>query len=98
MTVYVSNCPHFLDSLIGCVDGVSSHGLRRFETESRHHLLVVLRIHNLLFSGRVFGEQRGGAAEILPRIGVEHENQPQLRILSGGIRIYLNLLELLDIM
>ena len=49
------------------------------------------------FSGRVFGEQRGGAAEILPRIGVEHENQPQLRILSGMIKTYLNLLEMVDI-
>ena len=36
---------------------------------------------SLLFSeytislpGRVFGEQRGGAVEILSRIGVEHEN------------------------
>ena len=50
-----------------------------------------------LFSGRVFGEQWGGAAEILPRIGVEHENHPQLRILSGGIRTYPNLLEIVDI-
>ena len=48
------------------------------------------------FSGRVFGEQRGGAAEILPRIGIEHDNQPQLRILSGGIRTYPNLLEIVD--
>ena len=48
-------------------------------------------------SGRVFGEQRGGAAEILPRIGVEHENHPQLHILSSGIRTYLNLLEIIDI-
>ena len=63
MTVYVSNCPRFLDSLIGCVDGVSSHGLRRFETESRHHLLVVLRIHNLLFRD-VYLENSG---EVLPK-------------------------------
>ena len=32
--------------------------------------------------GRVFGEQRGGAAEILAWIGVENGNQPQLRILG----------------
>ena len=32
--------------------------------------------------GRVFGEQRGGAAEILARIGVEHGNRPQLCILG----------------
>ena len=53
--------------------------------------------YTISFLGRVFGEQWGGAAEILPRIGVEHENQPQLCILSGGIRTYLNLLEMVDI-
>ena len=31
--------------------------------------------------GRVFGEQRGGAAEILSRIGVEHINLLQPRII-----------------
>ena len=31
--------------------------------------------------GRVFGEHRGGAAEILSRIGVEHRNSPHLHIL-----------------
>ena len=57
----------------GCVGGVSFHGLLRSETE--------FRIISLLFSGytlslvgHVFGEQRGGATEILSRIGVEHEN------------------------
>ena len=30
--------------------------------------------YTISFFGRVFGEQRGGAAKILPRIGVEHEN------------------------
>lgn len=41
----------------------------------------IFGITSLLFSGytislpgRVFGEQRGGAAEILSRIGVEHGN------------------------
>ena len=38
--------------------------------------------YTISLSGRVFGEQRGGAAEILARIGVEHGNQPQLRILG----------------
>ena len=96
MTVSVSNCTHFLDSLIGCIDGVSSHGLRRFETVSASSPRCSPDTQSP-FSGRVFREQRGGAAEILPRIGVEHENQPQLRILLGGIRTYLNLLELVDI-
>ena len=46
-------------------------------------------IISLLFSGYtislpgyVFGEQQGGAAEILARIGVEHGNRPQVRILG----------------
>ena len=53
--------------------------------------------YTISLSGRVSGEQRGGAAETLPQIDVEHENQPQLHILSGGIRTYLNLLEMVDI-
>ena len=55
-----------------------------------------------LFSGytislpeRVFGEQCGGAAEILARIEIGHGNRPQLAS-SGGIRAYLNLLETID--
>ena len=63
ISVSVSNCPHFLDSLIGCVDGVRSHGLHRFKTKSRHHLLIVLRIHNLLFRD-VYLENSG---EVLPK-------------------------------
>ena len=30
--------------------------------------------YTIFLPGRVFGEQRGGAAEILSRIGVEHGN------------------------
>jgi hypothetical protein len=30
--------------------------------------------YTISFLGRVSGEQRGGAAEILPQIGVEHGN------------------------
>ena len=54
---------------------------------------------SLLFSGytislpgRVFGEQQGGAAEILSRIGVEMETNP-IYTSSGGIRTYLHLLD-----
>jgi len=61
-------------------------------------------ITSLLFSGytislpgRVFGEQRGGAAEILSRTGVHHGNQPHLCIL-GGIRTYLHLVEIVHIL
>jgi hypothetical protein len=45
-----------------------------------------------LLPRRVFGEQRGGAAEILSRIGVEHGNGP-IYTSSGGIRTYLYLLD-----
>ena len=38
--------------------------------------------YTISLSGRVFGEQRGGAVKILARIGVEQGNQPQLRILG----------------
>ena len=38
--------------------------------------------YTISLSGHVFGEQRGGATEILAWIGVEHGNQPQLRILG----------------
>ena len=82
MTVSVSNCPRFLDSPIGCVDGVSSHGVRRSETESRHHLFVVLRIHNLPSGTCIWRTAGGGAAEIPSRIGVDHGNQPHVRILG----------------
>ena len=30
--------------------------------------------YTISLPGRVFGEERGGAAEIMSRIGVEHEN------------------------
>ena len=41
---------------------------------------------------RVFGEQRGGAAEILSRNGVEHGHS--IYTFSGGIRTHLYLLEM----
>jgi hypothetical protein len=72
MTVSVSNCPHFLDNLRIC-HGFSFHGLLRSGTEFRLHLPVVLR-YTISFTGRVLGEQWGGAAEILSRLGVEHGN------------------------
>ena len=42
---------------------------------------------------RVFGEQRGGAAEILSRNGVEH-GPYSIYTFSGGIRTHLYLLEM----
>ena len=36
--------------------------------------------YTMSLPGRVFGEQRRNAAEILSRIGVEHENRLKLRI------------------
>ena len=38
--------------------------------------------YTIFLPGRVFGEQRGGAAEILSQIGVEHGNEPHLYILG----------------
>jgi hypothetical protein len=35
--------------------------------------------------GCVFGEHRGGAAEILSRFGIEHGNLPHLRICTVGL-------------
>ena len=46
MAVSVSNCPRFWTAR-GCIDGVSLYGPLRSEAEFRHHLPVVLRIHNL---------------------------------------------------
>jgi hypothetical protein len=37
--------------------------------------------YTISFLGHVFGEQRGGAAEILSQIGVEHGNEIRLHIL-----------------
>ena len=48
MAVSVSNCPRFWTAR-GCVDGVSLYGPLRSEAEFRHHLPIVLRIHNLSF-------------------------------------------------
>ena len=36
----------------------------------------------MLTTGCVFGEQRGGAAEIMSRLGVDHGNQPYLQIIG----------------
>ena len=93
MTVSISNCPHSLDSLIGCVDGVRSHGLRRSEMESRHHLLVVLRIHNLLFRD-VYLENNG---EVLPKFYLGSKQSMEINLIytsAGGIRTYLHLLDI----
>ena len=48
--------------------------------------------YTISLSGRVFGEQRGGAAEILSQIGVEHGTD-LIYASSGGIRTYLHLLD-----
>ena len=55
----------------GCVDGVRFYGRLRSESEFRHHLPVVLG-YTISLSGRVSREQRGGAAKILSRIGLDH--------------------------
>ena len=65
----------------GCVDRVSLYGPLRSEAEFRHHLPVVLRIHNLPF-GTCIWRTVGGAAEILSWIGVDHINWPYLRMVG----------------
>jgi hypothetical protein len=61
----------------GCVDGVSFH----VYSDPRQSFGIT----SLMFSGytssppgHVFGEQRGGAAEILSRIGVDMETNPSM--------------------
>ena len=45
---YLFRIVHVFWTARGCVDGFSFHGLLWSGTEFRHHLPVVLRIHNLL--------------------------------------------------
>jgi hypothetical protein len=52
---------------------VGFHVLLGSEMEFRHHPLLFSG-YTLSLAGRVSGEQRGGAAEILSQIGVEHGN------------------------
>jgi len=52
-------------------------------SHSRQRIGIIFPLfsgYTISLPGRVFGEQRGNAAEILSRIGVEHENRLQLRI------------------
>ena len=46
---YLFQIVHVLWTAQGCVDGVSFYGPLRSESEFRHHLPVVLGIHNLPF-------------------------------------------------
>jgi len=68
---YLFRIVHVFWTARECVDKVRFHVPLLSESEFRHHLPVVLRIHTLR-KGRVSGEQRGGAAEILTRTGAEH--------------------------
>ena len=53
--------------------------------------------YTISFFGTCIWRTEGRCCRNFARIGVEHDNQPQLRILSGVIRTYLNLLEMVDI-
>ena len=66
----------------GCVVGYVLHALLRSKSGFRQRLPVVLRMRILsaFLPRRVSGEQRGGAAEIVTRTGVEHGERTQLRI------------------
>ena len=79
MRIFAYLCPylfrivHIFWTARGCVDGLVSmfcSDLRRsFGTTS-----LLFSGYTLSLLGYVSGEQRGGAAEILSRIGVEHGN------------------------
>jgi hypothetical protein len=72
VTVSVSDCPHFLDNP-RMRRWVNFHGPLWFETVFWHHPLLFSG-YTLSLAGRVSGEQRGGVAEILSRLGAEHGN------------------------
>jgi hypothetical protein len=52
-----------------------------------HHVDAYMELVPMLYfnPGCVFGEHRGGAAEILSRFGIEHGNLPHLRICTVGL-------------
>ena len=78
---YVFRIVHVIWTAQGCVDMVSFHGqLRSVQSFSITSLLF--SGYTISLTGRVFGEQRGGAAKILSRLGVDHGNQPYIRILG----------------
>ena len=78
---YLFRIVHAIWTAQVCVDMVSFHDLLRSVPEFWHHLPVVLRIHNLLDRTCIW-RAAGSAAEILSRLGVDHGNQPYLRILG----------------
>ena len=62
-----------------------------FYSHSRQSIGIISSLfsgYTISLPGRVFGEQRGNTAEILSRIGVEHENSTpdtHLRVGLGPI-------------
>ena len=85
----------FIGTAGGCIVGYVLPALPRSKTEFWQRLPIVIRMHIPLsfLTRHVSGEQRGGAAEILTRTGVEHGERTQLRIrrLLGA-----HLVEMLD--
>ena len=70
---YLFRIVHVFWTACGCVDGVSFHALP-YPRQSFDITSLLFSGYTISLKGRVFGEQRGGAVEILSRIGVEHGN------------------------
>ena len=78
---YLFRIVHVFWTACGCVDGVSFHA-PPYPRQSFDITSLLFSGYTISLPGRVFGEQRGGAVEILSRIGVEHGNCPYLHILG----------------
>ena len=81
MEPYVFRIVPVFGTVRGCVDVVSFHALLQ-SVQSFGITSLLFSGYTISLTGRVFGEQRGGAAEILSRQEVDHRNQPYLRILG----------------
>jgi hypothetical protein len=71
--LYLFRIVHVFWTARGCVDGVSFYGLLRSEIEFGS-ASPLFSGYTISLTGRVFGEQRGGATKILSRIEVDHRN------------------------
>jgi len=56
--------------------------VRSYRRQSFGNISLLFSGYTISLPGCVSREQRGGAAEILSRLGVDHGNQPYLRILG----------------
>ena len=87
---------HVLWTARVCVDVVSFH-FYSYPIKSFCSISLLFSGYTISVKGRVFGEQWGGAAEILYQIGVQMKTI-HIYVDPGGIRTYLYLLVNIDIM